>query len=80
MTNFSFLGGIIKQEWYNPDDVILAWDAITSAALSDPSLSNSLNFRHDFVDITRQSVVELFDLSYSKLMAGYCLKNSTALE
>lgn len=71
---------VLKQDWYNPDDVISAWDTITSAALSEPLLQNSLNFRHDFVDITRQSVVELFDLSYSKLLVSYCDKNATALQ
>ena len=65
--------------WYDARDVILAWDAFITAAQTDPSLSDASNFRHDLVDLSRQSMQEIFDRLYNKLLIVYCEKNTTAL-
>lgn len=66
---------MLSQIWYNPDDVILAWDAFISGAQGEPLLSNASNFRHDLVDLTRQSLQEIFNLFYKKLTIAYSEKN-----
>ncbi|XP_046631090.1 alpha-N-acetylglucosaminidase-like isoform X2 [Daphnia pulicaria] len=66
--------------WYSPHDVILAWDHLISGLMTEPLLSNASNFRHDMVDLTRQSMQEIFHLLYSKLLEVYLEKNSTAIE
>lgn len=68
------------QVWYNPHEVILAWDHLISGLMTEPLLSNASNFRHDMVDLTRQSMQEIFHLLYSKLLEVYLEKNSTAIE
>lgn len=65
----------LLQVLYNPVDVMLAWDAIISAASTESLLTNASNFRYDIVDLSRQSLSELFDLFYSKLVVSYLVKN-----
>jgi alpha-N-acetylglucosaminidase len=65
--------------WYNPHDVISAWDLFITGVMTEPSLTNASNFRHDMVDLTRQSMQEIFHLLYSKLLMVYLEKNSTAI-
>ncbi len=65
--------------WYDPHDVILAWDAFVAGALTEPALSNASNFRHDMIDLTRQSMQEIFHLLYSKLLIVYWKKDAIAL-
>lgn len=66
------------QVWYNPHDVILAWDSLVLAAKAETSLANASNYHHDIVDLTRQSLQEIFHLLYNKLLVVYREKNATA--
>ena len=65
------------QVWYDPHDVILAWNSFILAA-TDSRLSASANFQHDLIDVTRQAMQELFHLFYSQLVASYLEKNITS--
>ena len=65
--------------WYNPHDVILAWDAFITGVKIEPTLATASNFRHDMIDLTRQSLQEIFHLLYSKLLIIYWEKDAVAL-
>jgi len=58
--------------------VILAWDGFIQASSTDPELSKSANFQHDLIDVTRQSIQEMFHFFYSQLVTSYKDKNITA--
>lgn len=69
----------VLQIWYNSRDVILAWDSFIASALTEPMLSEAPNFRHDVIDVTRQSMSEIFSQLYGRLLVTYCGNNVTAL-
>lgn len=54
--------------WYNRSDVFEAWRLLLNVA---PNLTNSLGFRYDLVDITRQAVQELVSLYYEEVKIAY---------
>jgi Alpha-N-acetylglucosaminidase (NAGLU) C-terminal domain len=62
--------------WYNPDDVILAWDGFYQASLL-PQLQTVGTFRHDLIDVSRQSLQEIFNMFYTLLVTAYDEKNTT---
>jgi len=67
----------LAQLWYNPDDVILAWDNLCDASF-DAAVSSRATFRHDLVDLSRQSFQEMFQLFYSLLVTAYGEGNAAA--
>lgn len=56
---------------------MLAWDSFVQAS-TDPELSRVETFRHDLIDVTRQSIQEMFHLFYVQLVTSYKEKNITA--
>lgn len=65
--------------WYDPDDVIMAWDGFILASYSE-DLQLELTFKHDLVDVSRQSLQEMFHLLYSQLVTAYYDKNATIFQ
>jgi len=67
------------QRWYDPADVLSAWDEFAQAS-SSPILQTSLNFQHDLIDVTRQALQEIFHEFYVKLVNSYRCGNSTVFK
>jgi len=65
--------------WYDPADVLSAWDEFAQAS-SSPILQTSLNFQHDLIDVTRQALQEIFHEFYVKLVNSYRCGNSTVFK
>ena len=66
--------------WYNTNDVMLAWDGFIRAT-GDPSLSsNSPNFQHELIDVTRQSLQDIFRLLYDQLVIAFNNKNIAVVQ
>lgn len=55
-------------EWYKPEDVLQAWDALIRAADSCGMVEP---FRYDLADVTRQSLQLLAISAYNNLVGGY---------
>ncbi|GFT66398.1 alpha-N-acetylglucosaminidase [Nephila pilipes] len=64
--------------WYDPENVFTAWDLYMNASY-DPSLSQSPLFRHDLVDLTRQSLQLVMDVMYPTVVDAFKKRNLTAL-
>lgn len=60
---------------YQPELVVQAWEAMYSAAETEPSLWTQAGFTHDFVDVTRQVFSNAFLVLYQSLMRTW---NSTS--
>lgn len=62
--------------WYDPQDVILAWDYFILAT-TEPGFNGttSITFQHDLIDLTRQALQELFNVYYSKLVTLFQAKD-----
>ena len=56
--------------WYNPKDVFDAWKLYLNASM-DTSLGHSLLYRHDLVDLTRQSLQLVMDAYYTLYVRAY---------
>ncbi|KAF8790491.1 Alpha-N-acetylglucosaminidase like protein [Argiope bruennichi] len=63
--------------WYDPKDVFIAWDLYVNAS-DDPILSQSLLYKHDLVDITRQGLQLTMDIMYPKVVQSFRKRNLTA--
>ncbi|XP_068725603.1 alpha-N-acetylglucosaminidase-like [Montipora capricornis] len=59
-------------EWYKPEDVFQAWDALIRAADSCGMVEP---FRYDLADVTRQSLQLLAISAYNNLVGGYINKS-----
>lgn len=55
-------------EWYKPEDVWQAWDALVMAADSCGAVEP---FRYDLADVTRQSLQLLAIIPFNNLVSGY---------
>ncbi|CAH1772956.1 unnamed protein product [Owenia fusiformis] len=64
--------------WYDPNDVLMAWDNMIMAAQSKP-FSMSKLFKYDLVDLTRQSLQVISIQKYTDLITAYKNKDQDAL-
>lgn len=60
------------EEFYNPDDVILAARLMVEAS---HEVKSNANFRYDLVDVTRQAIAEQARYVYDEIVAAYKAKD-----
>ncbi|XP_054708484.1 alpha-N-acetylglucosaminidase-like [Uloborus diversus] len=60
--------------WYDPKDVFAAWRLFVNAS-EELVISKQKLFRHDLVDVTRQSMQLVMDFLYSKYVQAFRQKN-----
>jgi len=66
--------------FYDPQQVVMAWDYLVNATIANPALLDIPTFHNDMVDVTRQVFANTFITLYKNLISSWTAKNITQVQ